>query len=48
MSTRAYSLLRTAVAWSFAGIAFNVAQRVLDYVLDSGFQHVPWLAWLAN
>jgi hypothetical protein len=48
MTRRTYSLLRTAVIWSAAGIGFNISQRVLDYLLDDGFKHVGWLAWLAN
>jgi hypothetical protein len=38
----------TALKWSCLGIGFNIANRVMDYVIDSAVGHVTWLAWLSN
>lgn len=47
-ATGARSFVRTAGAWLLVGVGFNLTQRVMDYLLDSGFRSVGWLAWLAN
>lgn len=46
MTTRAYGLLRTTVGWLALGTGFNICQRVLDAIIDSGVGHVAWLAWM--
>jgi hypothetical protein len=38
----------TALRWGCLGIGFNIANRVMDYVIDSAVGHVTWLAWLSN
>ena len=48
MAQKTASLVRLAVMWGSAGIAFNISQRALDYALDTWFKHVTWLAWLAS
>lgn len=47
-ATGARNLARAAGAWLMVGVGFNITQRVMDYLLDSGFKSVGWLAWLAN
>jgi hypothetical protein len=39
---------RLALAAVVGAVAFNISQRVLDYLLDHLFEHIGWLAWLAN
>lgn len=47
-ATRTRGWSRLIVASLVGGVAFNLAQRVIDYGLDHLFSHVAWLAWLNN
>jgi hypothetical protein len=40
--------LRFTLAWTLAGVGFNLAQRALDPALDWLFQQWEVTKWLAN